>query len=287
MGRRSSQKDCALEPTLTRVEELEVSTILARDEDRVAAAENRAIIKPNVDAHLELHQDAILYLKSVHAEVPDEFDFDLVGDTRYAAIWQMTGQCLGIASLIIDGLALGYTSAMIPLARALHEADRLAEAFAMEEGENLLRRWLRGKKVNPSEVRKVEQQFDESQGEHLRRMGVSEKYINVRADLSRAGYGTLSDLAHHSREGTEHDVSARARQMIVGPSDAWIRRGSFADQMFAQLEECVLAVSWALDCFTPDGWYEEKILPFTVNAMGLRESSPLPAGVPLAKERTE
>lgn len=112
-----------------------------REEQRRRDAADRARFESAVDAHIAAHRMALDFLMETHQWIADEYDFDLAGRTRQAAIWALSGRCLGVARVMLDALALGYTAEVLHLARAEHEASRLAEIFGEEEGTDLLRRW--------------------------------------------------------------------------------------------------------------------------------------------------
>jgi hypothetical protein len=53
---------------------------------------------------------AVDFLVETHQWIAYQFDFALDGETRAAAIWAMSGRCLGIARFMLDGIGLGYTA---------------------------------------------------------------------------------------------------------------------------------------------------------------------------------
>lgn len=239
-----------------------------------AAGENWA---PAIDAQIAAHRLALDFLAQTHQWIADEFDFDLVGDTRPAAIWQMSGRCIGIGYLILDALQLGYTAEVMHLARALHEANRLAGTFGTEEGTDLLRKWLADEGdewVRPSEVRIAEEQFDERLASAMQEAGMPR--LEPTADRSREIYGQHSQAAHHRRRWSQDAVFPRLRTMMRGRSRRWIRRAGATAAMVAVVEESVMAVGDALQPFLPDGWYGEKVKPFLDAFAAVRQSQPLP-----------
>ena len=193
MARPEKDKDSDLEPPMKRVAGPTDEVVKARKEQADAAANNRDIYEPRIETHLKAHRAALEHLRETHEFIADSYDFDVDGDTRYAAAWQMSGRCLGIAFLMVDSLQLGYTAELPHLARALHEADRLLDLFLMPDERALLRRWLNGGKVSPSDARKAEERFDATISQVMSEAGVDEAYLNVRAGLSRSMYSKLSE----------------------------------------------------------------------------------------------
>jgi hypothetical protein len=250
-------------------------------ENRAAQSEqdkaNCAKYEPRIEAQVAAHRLAIDFLVETHHWIADQVGFDLDGETRAAAIWAMSGRCLGIARLMLDGIALGYTAELLHLARAEHEASRLAEIFGTEEGTELLRKWLADEGnewVRPSEVRKADEAYERRLADAMREAGLDE--IPSTTEQSKFLYGEHSQAAHHRRRWTLDAVSPALRTMITGPTDNWLRRAGTAAAMLGVVEECVISIGGCLSGFLPDGWYAEKVKPFLETFRALRQSQPLP-----------
>ena len=127
---------------MTRTDGPSAQVLRSREEQAARDEGARARWEEAIETHIAVHRMALDFLDETHQWIADTYNFDLIGDSRPAAMWQMTGRCIGIARLICDALALGYTAEVLHLARALHEADRLADIFALPEGTDLLRKWL-------------------------------------------------------------------------------------------------------------------------------------------------
>jgi len=232
--------------------------------------------EPRVQAHIAAHRLALDFLNDTHQWIADDYDFDLVGDTRPAATWQMAGRCIGIARLICDSLALGYTTEVLHLARALHEAVRLVQAFMLPEGTALLRKWLADDGndwVRPKAVRAVESEFEERLAQAMRDAGIPE--LDRTRDLDRAMYGHQSEAAHHRRKWTQDAVLPPARTMLRGPTTVWLRRAGTTAAMLPVVEESVMLVGDALARFLPPDWYEQRVGPFLLSFEALRVTQPL------------
>jgi hypothetical protein len=148
-------------------------------ENRAAQVEqdkaNRAKYEPRIEAQVAAHRMAIDFLVETHQAIADQCDLDLDGETRAAAIWAMSGRCLGIARLMLDGIPLGYTAELLHLARAEHEASRLAEIFGTEEGTKLLQKWLADEGsewVRPGEVRKADEAYEQRLAAAMKEAGL-------------------------------------------------------------------------------------------------------------------
>jgi hypothetical protein len=229
-----------------------------------------------IEANIAAHRLALDFLDTTHQWIADTYDFDLVGDSRQAATWQMCGRCIGIARLVCDALAAGYTAEVLHLARALHEAARLAGIFTQQEGTELLRRWLADEGdewVRPGQVRAARERFAERLAEVAREAGGPE--LGIPAGLERQIYGDQSQAAHHRRKWTQDAVFPEQRTMRRGPTTDWARRAATTASMLVVVEEAVMAVGDALGEFMPPGWYIEHVVPFLQTFEALRVARPL------------
>jgi hypothetical protein len=223
---------------------------------------DRARWESAIEANIAPHRLALDHLAETHQRIADTYDFDLIGDSRQAATWQMAGRCIAIARLMCDA-ALGYTADVLHLARALHEADGLVGVFPVEEGTELLRQWLADEgnaSVRPGPVRAAQERFEQRIAEMAREAGRPE--LEVPEGLQRQIYGDQSQAAHHRRKWTQDAVSPPLRTMLRGPADVWARRAVTTAAMLPVVDESVIAVGDALAQFMPPGWYSEHVVPF-------------------------
>jgi hypothetical protein len=251
--------------------------VLQRREAQAAQDElDRARWEKTIEANIAPHRLALDHLDTTHQWIADTFDFDLVGDSRQAATWQMCGRCIGIARLMCDALAMGYTAEVLHLARALHEADRLAGIFPQPEGAELLRKWLadEGEEwVRPGQVRAAQERFAKRLAEVSREAGGPE--LEMPPGLERRIYGDQSQAAHHRRKWTQDAVFPAQRTMLRGPTTNWARRAATTAAMLVIVEEAVMAVGDPLGEFMEPGWYLDHVLPFLRTFEALRLTEPL------------
>jgi len=200
-------------------------------------AENEACRKrfeQPIKAHVEAHQIALDWLSAEHQRLADERDFNLVGDTRAAATWQLSGRCIGLARLILDTLTLGYAAEVLHLARALHEADRLLEAVYDPAEDGILRRWLADKEnVKPADARQAQQRANER---------LAAPSIERSATLTKSLYNQFSAATHHRRQYVQDAVSPALRTMTIGANAPWIRQAITTAVMVSVVEEAVMAI---------------------------------------------
>jgi hypothetical protein len=250
--------------------------VLRNRQAQAARAElDRARCEKAIEANIAPHRLALDFLETTHQWIADTYGFDLVGDSRQAATWQMCGRCIGIARLMCDALAAGYTAEVLHLARALHEADRLAGIFPQQEGTELLRKWLADEGdewVRPGQVRAAQKRFAERLAEVVREAGPE---LEMPAGLERQMYGEQSQAAHHRRKWTQDAVFPDQRTMLRGPTTDWARRAARTASMLVVVEEAVMAVGDALGEFMPPGWYIKNVVPFLQTFESLRVARPL------------
>lgn len=237
---------------------------------------DRAAWERPIEAHVAAHRMAVDFLAETHQWIADNRDFELDAHSRPAAVWQMSGRCLGIARLVCDASMLGYTSEILHLMRALHEADRLLMIFGLPEGEELLGRWLADDGndwVRPREVRQAEDAFESRLADAMRARDLPE--IARTEDKTRALYGYQSEAAHHRRKWTQDAVAPLLREMIYGPTEAWERRANHVAAGLGVVEESVTTVGDALSPFMAEGWFTNHIKPFSAAFDALRTTQPL------------
>jgi hypothetical protein len=256
----------------------ELPALVLRNRAGQAAADetDRLRYAKAIDAHLTAHRLALDWLADEHQRLADAFDFDLVGDTRPAAMWQMAGRCIGIARLILDALNLGYTTEVLHLARALHEGDRLLDAFGDPDEGPLLRTWIadEGREwVRPRHARAAEARFEQRLADAMTAEG--KKELERTDDRTLGLYSQFSEATHHRRRWVQEAVAPELRIMLRGPTTVWARRAMTAATMAAVVEEAVMSVGDALERFQGPGWYEENVKPFIASFDALRDEQPL------------
>ncbi len=243
-----------------------------RDRERQAQTDQtlRRRFESACEAHILARREALDALERVHQELADEWDLDVVGDTRPAAIWQMSGRCIGIARLVLDALALGYTAEVMHLARALHEASRLSDALGDPDEPQLLRRWLADEYISPTDVRKAEERYEQRVS-----VAAEKPQLGRTARLTRSIHKQHSEAAHHQRRWTQDAVSPVLRVMFRGPIDVWERRIGTMSAMLLVVDEGITSIGEALHRFYGGQWYGENVDPRLASFAALRAEQPL------------
>jgi hypothetical protein len=246
-----------------------------REAQEAADVENSRIYKPLIDKHLRIHRIALDFLSDNLQWIADQSDLDLVGNSRPAAIWQMSGRCIGIGRLMLDALEMGYTAEVLHLARAAHEASRLLMLFRIPEEGDLLRQWLADEKwVRPKVVRQAEERFEKRLADAMGEMGL--EALPSTKELTEHIYGEHSEAAHHRRRWVQDAVFPDLRMIITGVTPYWRRRAGTVASMVAVVEEIVTQVGDGISYFYGPQWYEEKVKPLQESFAVVRAAYPLP-----------
>ena len=275
-GFTDSDEDARDDDLMPRPNRRDLPNAVRRNRETQAATDerDRERFEAAVEANITAHRLALDTLERAHQRLADELDFDLTGDTRLAAVWQLAGRCIGIARLMLDAFELGYTAEVLHLARALHEADRLIEIFTVPEEEDLLRRWLAGEWVRPGEVRAAEERFEQRLEEAMCAAGLPP--LRRTNELTRTVYSEHSEAAHHRRRWTQDAVISPLRTMIRGRTTHWLRRAGTTAALLPVVEECVMAIGSGLAVFYGPDWYERQVKPLLESFAAVGEAQPLP-----------
>jgi hypothetical protein len=233
------------------------------------------VFLPRIDGHILALDQAIHRLTDLHAAVIDRSDIDLAAETRWAALWELSGRCLALANLLLAELRLGYTAETVGTIRVLDEAYHLLHAVAADNEGELTRRWLRGETVMPRDARAVMDAEQVEVGRALAEQGV--ELAGDVADLAGEIYGPLSKGAHNARPGFKESFSRPLRQFNYGPHPDPRQRAVYVDYASELIEGVVISVGSALARFFGGDWYRETIPPMQQELEAIRQALPIDA----------
>lgn len=216
-------------------------------------------------------------LIATHRQIADRTDLDLVGDTRWAALWQMSGRCLSTALVLIHDLRGGFTSDSIGTARALFEAIQLLNALAFHDEEDAVRRWLAGEWVRPREARAVQVRQQELALERMQQLGVEPEGGDL-DELGRELYSILSGPAHHERAGFQSSISAELREFVFGAHPSAARRAGHLAYCGHLIEEMVIVVGDAFAEMIGREYVEGTVRPLQRHMEAVRAQYPIEEG---------
>lgn len=231
----------------------------------------RPYYEPRIQVHTAAHRAGIAAVERPLQALADELDFDLTGDSRPAALWQMSSRCIGIMRLMLDALDMGYTEEPVFLARELHEASGLIDVFVDPDEADLLRKWLADENaVMPKAVHAAIKRSNEKLAVKLPHVPVEKM-----SELGKLIYAVQSEAAHHRRRFTQDSISVPLRMSLRGPHNLWARRAEMTNEMLPAVEGGLLHVADALCCFYDD-FASKHLQPHLDTFAALRLSHPLP-----------
>src|SRR6266540_3292455 len=76
----------------------------ARLENAAAEANLVQLLQPRIEGNLGACQHALDVLVEQHRHVAEASDIDLETETRWVALWELSGRCLSVANLLLDEL---------------------------------------------------------------------------------------------------------------------------------------------------------------------------------------
>ncbi len=220
---------------------------------------------------------AIDALIEAHRRLADATDIDLSAETRFVALWEMSGRCLGLASALLDQLRRGWTAETVGTMRVLHEAANLLVTFVEDEDETLTRRWLRGGRIAPREARERVGEFQERAAELARAVGVE-----IEGDIEELGreiYRILTRGAHNDREGFAECVSGDTRAFAYGPHPDVRVRAVYVDYGGELIEQITMDVGSTLARFFGREFYDQTVKPLIRAMHVIRDDMPIDANV--------
>ena len=262
-----------LEPPI-RSRELPAEVVAKRLEADAEAAILDGLAQPSIDRHIETYQAAVDALIGMHRSLADDTDIEIGADTRWAAIWEMSGRCLAVSNVLLHDLRGGFASESIGTVRALHEATQLLSALAFHEEEDATRRWLAGEWIRPREAREVQGRKQALADERMQEAGVEPVGGDV-AQLGRDIYKILSEGSHHQRAAMGESIAPALRRFAYGPHPSVHTRASYVEFAGHLLEEVVLVVGDAFADIRGRDFYVEQVRPL-IDAMNrARAEAPL------------
>jgi len=266
-------EDNPLEPAIKR-RDLPAEVIESRTQASAEYGRFEAMLRPRVEAHVATYGMALDVLTMLHQELADTLDFDITGDTRQPAVWQMAGRCIGLARALLYLVRAGFCAESIPTARALHEADRLLDAFADPDEDELLLQWLRDTNwIPPRDARKARGRIEEKLDEAMSDAGMPP--LRGTVDLSGDLYGRLSGAGHHRRPFVAEAVSVPLRQMATGPHPDPIHRATYVEWAGHVIEEAVQTVGDAFVRFYGPAFFNKQVGPLVSSFKAIREAQNL------------
>jgi hypothetical protein len=245
----------------------------ARQKFAQANEANRSILEPLIQVHLTAYDAALIELEAAHRLVADETALALDAETREAALWLVTGRCIGLARAAYALASAGYAVETVPVLRSLHEAVRLLSVFALPGEDALVARWLRGRNVSRGDIMAASHRQEEAARVEMIREGVAPP--GTTRSHFEGQYGRWSEFAHHRRRHLLDQVAARDRIMAVGPHPDWRARAAAVDHFGWSVMELVTVGGSALARLLGPEWFSDRFQPTGRALNELKDRVPL------------
>lgn len=233
-------------------------------------------LAPRIEAHVLTYRRALDAIESAHQSVADQTDFDLKGETQWAAIWQVAGRSIGFARGLLALAAEGYGDEALPMARAAHESNRMLQAVSDPEEMVIVQRWLEDhnkRYVRAGDARDAVERIEQRMNERMKVAGAEP--LGTTIGLSRQLYHRMSLVAHIRRQGIEQIVSSKLRRMSRGRHPDPVGRALAVESHGRVVEETVSLVGDSLSRFFGAAFYDTTLRPMLASFEAVREAAPL------------
>jgi hypothetical protein len=274
-GMGEQDDDDALTPLISRVE-LPAWTRQSRDDaerrDRVMSK----VLQPRIDAHVAVYGAALDEVERAHQTIADTTDFDLTGETQWAAMWLVAGRCIGFARGVLVLAADGFGDEALPMARAAHEANRVLQAVGDPEELDMARRWLEDhddRYVRPRHARDAIERTEQRFNAEMEKAGVEPAGTTLRP--TREVYHLMSLVAHIRRQAIELVVNAKLRRMSRGRHPDPVGRALAVESHGRVVQETVTLVGDSFGRFFGPEYYRDRLKPVVDSFEAVREAAPL------------
>lgn len=262
------------EPSIKRGLTPSVEVVNARAEADAEGETLAEILEPRIEGHLFTYQLVLDTLAEVHRGIGDTMDFGLQERTRWTAIWEMSGWCIGLCNCMLTQLRAGFASETVPTMRSIHEASQLLTVVTGPGEETLLRSWLDGSYINAQKTRAAEKRIAEPWFRLMAARG-----IQARGDqyfLGKKVYDALSEPAHNMRGGFLESVSEQLKRFAYGPHPDPVQRAVHVEFGGQQIEEVTMRVGSALTLhFLGPDFYRNTIRDLLASIKAIRETMPV------------
>jgi hypothetical protein len=245
----------------------------ARTEFERANARNRSILEPLMQAHLTAYDAALTELEQAHGLVADTTDLELDAATRQAAMWLITGRCIGLARAACALVSSGYTGEAMPVLRSLHEASRLLALMTFPGEDAVVDRWLRGRHVGRGEIMSALDRQEEAMRVEMIKGGRVPPRTTGKGFERQ--YGQWSEIAHHRRRHFVDQVSIPARMMAIGSHPDWRARATAVEHLGWNLSALVSSGGSAFGHLLGQTWFHDRFQPTLRALFELMERIPL------------
>jgi hypothetical protein len=249
-----------------------------RELRRRIAEEHReldAVLQPHIDLHIAALAASVDEVIGTHRNVADQTDLEIRSDTRWSAIWEMSGRCLAICRVVLHDLRGGFTSEAVGSMRTLFEATTLLGALAFHEEEDVLRRWLAGEWIRERQARDVVGRKEELARARMREAGI-EPVGRPSTETGGEIYDLLSRPAHNRRWGFRETMSVDLREFTYGPHPNAEVRAHHVEYASQLIETALLVVIDSIGDIIGRDYVREALPRIQTRLERVRREFPLP-----------
>lgn len=280
MGRRSARRSNAqpatedFEPDIRPGIELPPEVLEAREAAKRLYERMEHVLQPRIDGHLVAYRIVLDDLLEAHRYIGDTMDFGLGARTRWTAVWEMSGRCLGLCNAALSLLSDGFASETVPTFRSIHEAGQLLTVLAGPGEERLLRRWLDDTYIGAAQARAAEARINRPTVQALKKQGTELK--GDQQDLGSQVYNIMSKPAHNMRIGFAESRSVPTRRFSYGRHPDAGHRAVHVEYGGQLLEEVTLRIGSAFASrFLGRYFYAETIKRLLLSIRAVRDEMPI------------
>ncbi|MFL5847034.1 MAG: hypothetical protein ACJ762_20320 [Solirubrobacteraceae bacterium] len=265
----------SLTPPLKRIDLPKLVQHQRDDAKRLDARISKAL-QPRIDEHLRTYALALDEVEHAHQAIADQLDFDLKGETQWAAMWQVAGRCIGFARALLVLAHGDFGDEGLPTARSMHEANRMLQALADPDELDLVQRWLEDhdkRYVHASDAREAVDRIEARLNTAIEAAG--HEPVPTTLSLTRQLYHRMSLVAHIRRQAIEMVVSSTLRRMSRGRHPDPIGRAIAVESHGRVIQETVATVGDSFGRFYGPSYYEDHLWPLLASFDAVRNSAPL------------
>jgi hypothetical protein len=258
--------------------DLPADVVELREAATALYARHEAVAGPRIAAHLEVCNDAYGELSRYHAGVADRLDFDLSGNTRPAALWALSGRCLGLLRAVLVQVEAGVCCEAFVSGRGLHEALQLLLVVSLPPEEAILRKWLDDKGKHEYVSATQSQKANGRLGHKLTELVSAAGADDVVPDMAKASgdlYDMLSRAGHNRRQAVLDAVSVPLRRMTVGYDPDPLNRALYTSWATTMTLEVVAFVGDAVGLFIQSDFGTKVVEPLHQRINDVRRTYPL------------
>ncbi len=234
-----------------------------------------AIVQPRIEEHLLTYQMVVDALVDAHRRIAETMDFGLGDETRWTAVWEMSGRCLGLCGCLLVQLRGGFASETVPTMRSIHEAAQLLAVLVGPGEEPLLSQWLNDTSyIKTATARAAEGRIEKPRVTFLREQGI-ELHGN-QAELGSQIYDILSKPAHNMRSGFKESVAVQLKTFSYGSHPDPTQRAVHVEFGGQLIEEITIRVGTAFATrFLGRPFYENTVKRLIAEIEAIRETMPV------------